>query len=75
MVERRINTHFNSYNGFSRKAPVRGPYGNGRYIDYILVYEMRVVEWETVVDNDDQGKLRGIIPSDHTMITAKVERP
>jgi endonuclease/exonuclease/phosphatase family metal-dependent hydrolase len=74
-AERRIRSNLDSYNGFSRKPPARNNYGNGTYMDYILTSRMRTLEWETVVDVDDQGNFIGVIPSDHNMIRADVLLP
>lgn len=74
-VERRIGTYYDSVSGFSRSAGAYGAFGNGRYIDYIFTSSMRVTEWETVVEVDEEGNFVGTIPSDHNMIRAEVELP
>lgn len=76
-VEKRINTNFDSYNGYRRRASVgtSNPEGNGVYIDYIFTSPMRVVEYEQVVRIDGNGNFRGVIPSDHNMLRADVVLP
>ena len=75
-VEKRINTHINSFNNFGSRPiiDVRPPL-NGTYIDYIFSTPMRVLEYETVVDLDASGRFRGAPPSDHNMLRAVVGLP
>jgi endonuclease/exonuclease/phosphatase family metal-dependent hydrolase len=75
-VEKRINTHINSFNNFGSRPiiDVRPPL-NGTYIDYIFSTPMRVLEYETVVDLDASGRFRGGPPSDHNMLRAVVGLP
>ena len=74
-VERRINTHFASFNGYRRVASQRPSFINGSYIDYIFTTPMRVSEYENVVDVDAAGEFRGIIPADHNLQRATVHLP
>lgn len=74
-VEKRINTTYNSYNGYSRLAPNRPTWINGTYIDYIFTSKMRVAEYENVVNVDAAGNFVGVIPSDHNMQRATVFLP
>jgi hypothetical protein len=48
---------------------------NGSNLDYIFTTPMRTTSWETVLDLDSDGKLKGVIPSDHNMLVAKVLLP
>ncbi|MGI9086090.1 MAG: fibronectin type III domain-containing protein [Aeromicrobium sp.] len=75
-VEKRINTHLDSFNNFSSRpvGSVRPPL-NGTYIDYIFSTPMRVLEYENVVDLDASGRFRGGAPSDHNMLRAVVGLP
>ena len=75
-VEKRINTHLDSFNNFSSRpvGSVRPPL-NGTYIDYIFTTPMRVLEYENVVDLDASGRFRGGAPSDHNMLRAVVGLP
>jgi endonuclease/exonuclease/phosphatase family metal-dependent hydrolase len=75
-VEKRINTHLDSFNNFSSRpvGSVRPPL-NGTYIDYIFSTPMRVLEYENVVDLDSSGRFRGGAPSDHDMLRAVVGLP
>ena len=75
-VEKRINTHLDSFNNFgSRPSSSVGPPLNGTYIDYIFTTPMRVMEYENVVDLDASGRFRGGPPSDHNMLRAVVGLP
>ncbi len=75
-VEKRINTHLDSFNNFgSRPSNSVGPPLNGTYIDYIFTTPMRVMEYENVVDLDGSGRFRGGPPSDHNMLRAVVGLP
>jgi endonuclease/exonuclease/phosphatase family metal-dependent hydrolase len=75
-VEKRINTHFDSFNNFgSRPVSSVGEPLNGTYIDYIFTTPMRVLEYENVVDLDGSGHFRGGAPSDHNMLRAVVGLP
>jgi endonuclease/exonuclease/phosphatase family metal-dependent hydrolase len=75
-VEKRINTHLDSFNNFgSRPISSVGPPLNGTYIDYIFTTPMRVMEFENVVDLDGSGSFRGGPPSDHNMLRAVVGLP
>jgi endonuclease/exonuclease/phosphatase family metal-dependent hydrolase len=74
-VEKRIRTNYNTYNGYSRTPPYSSKYANGTHIDYILVTEMRVSEFEVVLKLDANNKVAGAIPSDHNMIRANVWIP
>ncbi len=75
-VEKRINTHLDSFNNFGSgpKGSVRPPL-NGTYIDYIFSTPMRVLEYENVVDLDSSGRFRGGAPSDHNMLRAVLGLP
>ncbi len=75
-VEKRINTHLDSFNDFGARpiGSVRPPL-NGTYIDYIFSTPMRVLEYENVVDLDSSGRFRGGAPSDHNMLRAVVGLP
>lgn len=74
-AERRIHTNFDSFNGFdSRPRKSSGRNKNGKYIDYIFVSPMRVIEFENVVNLDSSGRyLRAA--SDHNMLRAIVGLP
>ncbi len=75
-VEKRINTHINSFNRFGSRPIINvGPSQNGTFIDYIFTTPMRVLEYETVVDLDASGRFRGGPPSDHNMLRAVVGLP
>ena len=75
-VEKRINTHINSFNNFGSRPIINvGPSQNGTFIDYIFTTPMRVLEYETVVDLDSSGRFRGGPPSDHNMLRAVVGLP
>jgi hypothetical protein len=75
-VEKRINTHINSFNDFRAQPIINvGPSMNGTFIDYIFTTPMRVLEYETVVDLDSSGRFRGGPPSDHNMLRAVVGLP
>jgi endonuclease/exonuclease/phosphatase family metal-dependent hydrolase len=75
-VEKRINTHINSFNNFGSRPIIQvGPSQNGTFIDYIFTTPMRVIEYETVVDLDASGRFRGGPPSDHNMLRAVVGLP
>jgi len=75
-VEKRINTHLDSFNNFGSRpsGSVSHPL-NGTYIDYIFSTPMRVLEYENVVDLDASGSFRGGAPSDHNMLRAVVGLP
>lgn len=74
-AERRIHTHFDSFNGFdNRPRKSAGKNKNGRYIDYIFVTPMRVIEFENVVNLDSTGRYRRAA-SDHNMLRAIVGLP
>ena len=74
-AERRIHTHFDSFNGFDdRPRKSTGKNKNGKYIDYIFVTPMRVVEFENVVNLDSAGRYRRAA-SDHNMLRAIVGLP
>lgn len=74
-VEKRINTHFYSFNGYRRAAPQRADWVNGSYIDYIFTTRMRVSEYENVVNVNASGNFVGTIPSDHNLQRATVYLP
>jgi len=75
-VEKRINTHVNSFNAFRSRPIINvGPGRNGTFIDYIFTTPMRVLEYEVVVDLDGSGRFRGGPPSDHNMLRAVVGLP
>jgi endonuclease/exonuclease/phosphatase family metal-dependent hydrolase len=74
-VEKRINTEYSSYNSFERHARKVSGGVNGSNPDYIFVSEMRVSEYETVVNLNKNGDWIGTIPSDHCMIRATVWLP
>lgn len=75
VVERRINTWMNSWNGFQRGNTGSRSVVNGTYLDYILTTPMRVSEWETVANLDPNGVIEGVVPSDHNMVRATVYLP
>ena len=76
LVQHRVNTWLNSFNGFDRTVTRRSGWINGSYIDYIMVSKgVQVPEWETVANRGSDGNLVGIIPSDHNMIRATVVLP
>lgn len=71
-AERRIHTNFDSFNGFdSRPRKSAGKKRNGKYIDYIFVTPMRVLEYENVANVDGTGRYRRAA-SDHNMLRAIV---
>ncbi len=74
-AEKRIRAHYNSLNSFLRTVPSFSVNENGSNLDYIFTTPMRTLLWETVLDLDANGKLRGTIPSDHNMLVAKVLLP
>ena len=74
-VEKRINTSFSSYNMYKRKARNFAGDVNGSNNDYIFVTEMRVAEYEIVVEVNSAGRFIGVIPSDHNLIRATVFLP
>ncbi|MFZ1411174.1 MAG: fibronectin type III domain-containing protein [Micropruina sp.] len=73
-VEKRINTHYNTWNAFQRQPPASRNI-NGTHVDYLLTTPMRVSQWETVVKVDASGQAVGVIPSDHHLIKATVYLP
>ena len=76
LVQHRVRTWANSFNGFDRTVERKDGWVNGSYIDYIMVSRgISVPEWETVVDLGPDGDLAGIVPSDHNMIRATVVLP
>ncbi len=74
-AEKRIRAHYNSHNNFIRTVPHFSSSENGSNLDYIFTTPMRTTSWETVLDLDSDGKLKGVIPSDHNMLVAKVLLP
>ena len=74
-AEKRIRANYNSLNSFLRTVPSFALNENGSNMDYILTTRMRTLVWETVLNLDSNGKLAGVIPSDHQMIVAKVLLP
>lgn len=74
-VEKRVNTQYSSFNGYTRTAQKREDWINGSYIDYIFTSPMRVTEYENVVDVDRDGRFNGVIPSDHNLQRATVHLP
>ncbi len=75
-VEKRINTNYDSYNGFRRpQHSTSDPDGNGVYLDYVFTSPMRVTEFEQVVGVDASGKVNGVMPSDHNMLRANIILP
>ena len=74
-AERRIRAHYNSHNNFIRTVPHFSSNENGSNMDYIFTTPMRTLQWETVLDLDSNGKLKGTIPSDHNMVVATVLLP
>jgi endonuclease/exonuclease/phosphatase family metal-dependent hydrolase len=76
LVQHRVNTWLNSFNGFDRTVSRKAGWVNGSYIDYIMVSRgVQVPEWETVAHLGKDGNLEGIIPSDHNMLRATVVLP
>jgi endonuclease/exonuclease/phosphatase family metal-dependent hydrolase len=74
LVEKRINTNYNTFNNLERTARHKRII-NGTNIDYIFVTKMRVPEYETVVNVNSASKFIGTIPSDHNMIRATLWIP
>ncbi|MDR1833869.1 MAG: endonuclease/exonuclease/phosphatase family protein, partial [Propionibacteriaceae bacterium] len=70
----RINTQYNSYNSFQRTA-LKQKGVNGQNFDYILTTAMTVLEYETVVNVDKDGKYVGVFPSDHNLLRARLLLP
>jgi endonuclease/exonuclease/phosphatase family metal-dependent hydrolase len=71
-----INANYNSFNGYVAHNSAQKPVGQyGSHIDYIFTSKMRVPEWKMALNLDANGDLAGIIPSDHNMLTAKLELP
>lgn len=71
-----INANYGSFNGFNPAPDNIKPVGSyGSHLDYIFTSKMRVGEWKMALELDATGKYAGIIPSDHNMLTAKVELP
>lgn len=76
IAETVINANYSSFNGYNRASDSTKPVGSyGSHIDYIFTSNMRVPEWKMNLNLDENGHLAGIIPSDHNMISAKVELP
>lgn len=75
-AEKIINANYASYNGLKEDITPSRTFGNGSHLDYIFTSKMRVGEWKMVLNNGGAGNTQvGVIPSDHNMITAKVELP
>lgn len=74
-VEKRINTHYDSFNGYQRSLKTRSNWINGSYMDYIFTTPMRVSEYENVVDVNARDEFNGIIPADHNLQRATVHLP
>jgi endonuclease/exonuclease/phosphatase family metal-dependent hydrolase len=70
-VQKRVNTEFSSYNNYLDRAR-RTDGVNGSNPDYIFVSSMPVLEYETVVKVDTNGRFVGVLPSDHNMLRATV---
>lgn len=73
-VEKRIHTEYSSYNNLRRDGR-RTSGVNGSNPDYIFVTRMRVTDYETVVNLNSDGTLRGPLASDHNLIRATVLLP
>lgn len=75
-AENVINANYSSFNGFQRYPDNIKPAGSyGSHLDYIFTSKMRMSEWKMALELDENGYYEGVIPSDHNMITAKVELP
>jgi uncharacterized protein with LGFP repeats len=75
-AEKTINANYDSYNGLKSDIAPSRTFGNGSHLDYIFTSKMRVGEWKMVLNNGGSGSTQvAAIPSDHNMITAKVELP
>lgn len=82
-VEKRIHTNYNSFNNWNPVQSPKAGWINGLNIDYIFVSspqladapEVRVAEYETVVDLDAGGRLTAPIPSDHNLLRATLLLP
>lgn len=74
-VEKRINTSYASYNMYKRNARNFSGHVNGSNNDFIFVSDMRVPEYEVVVNVNSAGQFVGVIPSDHNLIRATVLLP
>lgn len=71
-----INANYGTFNGYTAHSTGTKPAGSyGSHIDYIFTSRMRMPEWKMNLNLDANGDLAGIIPSDHNMISAKVELP
>ena len=75
MVESRLGTEYNTKNNLAA-APPRSDYLNGSVIDYVYVSpQVRVHQWQTVVDITSSGKFAAKPPSDHNMVRVTVYLP
>jgi endonuclease/exonuclease/phosphatase family metal-dependent hydrolase/fibronectin type 3 domain-containing protein len=70
-----INVKYNTFNNWTRTLP-RHTSGKGANIDYIFTSPtVPVLEYETVVNVDANGRWVGMFPSDHNMLRAQVSIP
>lgn len=76
VAESVINANYSSFNGYNRDSDSTKPVGSyGSHIDYIFTSKMRIPEWKMDINLDAEGKIVGVIPSDHNLIKAKLELP
>lgn len=75
-AENVINANYGSFNGFNATPDNVKPAGSyGSHLDYIFTSKVRVGEWKMALELDANGNYAGMIPSDHNMLTAKIELP
>ncbi len=75
-VKKAINAQYSSLNDFDRTPQRKGGYAIGSYVDYILLRGgVRPHTWETVLNLTSSGQFRGVVPSDHNLITLSVALP
>lgn len=75
-AEKITNANYGTFNGLRSDITPSKTYGNGSHLDYIWTSGMRVGEWKMVLNNGGSGNAQvGVIPSDHNMLTAKVQLP
>lgn len=75
-VKNAINAQYSSLNDFDRSPQRKGGYAIGSYVDYILVRGgVRPHTWETVLNLTSSGQFKGVVPSDHNLITLSVALP
>lgn len=74
-VESRLGTEYNTKNNLAA-APPRSDYLNGSVIDYVYTSpDVRVQQWQTVVDITASGRFAAKPPSDHNMVRVTVYLP